>query len=101
MSNQGNQARVSRREVAQFVNERLDRPMTNPQMVEVVDTVFDVISELIMAGKQPAIPGFGKFGKRTYSARKARNPKTGEQIEMPAFSTPYFRASALLRKAVR
>jgi len=35
--------------------------------------------------------GFGKFKVRTRSARKGRNPKTGEALDIPAKTVPVFR----------
>jgi DNA-binding protein HU-beta len=39
------------------------------------------------------IPGFGVFGSKTRKARKARNPKSGETISVPAKLCPTFRFS--------
>jgi len=101
MSTEKIKNRVSRREIAKVVNERLNKPLTNAQMVEVIDTMFDVISDIVISGSQAAIPGFGKFGKRHYKGRMGRNPRTGEAVPMEDFSAPYFRPSALFRRAVR
>jgi len=112
MENQSESKRISRRAIAIEVNKRVygpadesltaeERKTFEDHMVEIVDTIFDAISDEIIKGNEVGIYGFGKFGKRTYGARKARNPKTGEAIDLGAFSTPYFRPSALLRKAVK
>lgn len=101
MEKQAKPSRVSRRAIAEAANERMGQIVNDDQMVEILDTIFDVIAEQVIVGNEAAIYGFGKFGKRTYAARKARNPKTGEAIELTAFSTPYFRPSALLRKALK
>lgn len=101
MEKQSKSNRVSRRAIAQVANKRMGDIVEDDQMVEILDTIFDVIAEQIIVGNEAAIYGFGKFGKRAYAARKARNPKTGESIDLTAFSTPYFRPSALLRKALK
>lgn len=39
-----------------------------------------------------SIPGFGIFEQRTRSARKGRNPKTGEALDIPEKKVPAFAA---------
>ena len=46
------------------------------------------------------IRGFGSFSVRDRKSIRARNPKTGESIELPKRSIPYFRASKLLKQRV-
>lgn len=54
----------------------------------VVDAIFDAssgaIAEAVQAGRQVSIPGFGKFRPRQRPARKGRNPRTGQEIDIPA-----------------
>ncbi|MBL6811750.1 MAG: integration host factor subunit beta [SAR86 cluster bacterium] len=46
------------------------------------------------------IRGFGSFCIRDRKSIRARNPKSGESIELPKRSIPYFRASKLLKQRV-
>jgi DNA-binding protein HU-beta len=46
------------------------------------------------------LPGFGTFTCPTRKARKGRNPKTGEAIEIPAYTIPVFRPSKKLKASV-
>jgi integration host factor subunit beta len=46
------------------------------------------------------IRGFGSFCIRDRKSIRARNPKTGESIELPKRSIPFFRASKLLKQRV-
>ena len=45
--------------------------------------------------------GFGNFEVRERSARKGRNPQTGEQIDIPASKVPAFKAGKALKDAVK
>ena len=45
--------------------------------------------------------GFGTFGVKKRKARTARNPKTGEQVNVPARKTVYFKAGRELKEKVR
>jgi len=45
---------------------------------------LEIISGSLVDGKKIVFPGFGTFEPRTRSARKGRNPKTGEEIQIKA-----------------
>ncbi len=65
----------------------------------VVETVLDGIAEALVAGRRVEIRGFGTLSTRIAKARKSRNPKTGEVVEVPAKRVIRFRASeALIRR---
>lgn len=56
-----------------------------------VDRVFDLIAERAAAGERVSIGSFGAFTVKTRAARKARNPHTGEEINVPARSVLAFK----------
>merc|ERR1719188_1878503 len=61
--------------------------------------VIDVIKEEAAAGKRINISGFGTF-KLTYrAARKGRNPRTGEAIDIRESYSPSFSASQTFKDA--
>ena len=64
-----------------------------------VDAVFDAISEALQAGDKVQLVGFGNFEVRERSARKGRNPQTGEEIEIAASKVPAFKPGKQLRDA--
>lgn len=47
------------------------------------------------------ISGLGTFSVKETSVRMGRNPKTGEEIEIPASKAPKFKASSTLKKFVK
>lgn len=60
---------------------------------EVLTATFAVIREETTAGRTIRVPGFGKFAVREYAARTARNPQTGQPIDVPARSVLGFKPS--------
>ncbi len=64
----------------------------------VVKTVLDSIVEALHAGDKVELRGFGSFRLRARRARIGRNPKTGERVEVPAKSVPYFKPGKELRE---
>ena len=59
-----------------------------------------VIVDSLKKRKRIEIRGFGSFSIRDRKSIRARNPKSGESIELPKRSIPYFRASKLLKHRV-
>jgi len=65
-----------------------------------VDGLLDTIVDTVGAGESVSITGFGVFESRARAARVARNPRTGEAVEVPATTVPAFRAGAGFRTKV-
>ncbi len=65
-----------------------------------VAAVFETIKKALIEGDKVQIIGFGTFENRTRSARKGRNPRTGEEIEIAASKLPSFKAGKGLKEAV-
>ena len=65
-----------------------------------VDLIQKSISETLKKRNRVEIRGFGSFCIRDRKSIRARNPKSGETIELPKRSIPYFRASKLLKQRV-
>ncbi len=66
-----------------------------------VDAVFDTITDSLKKGEEVSVAGFGIFSAKERAARTARNPRTGEPIQVPAMRVPKFRAAKALKDAVR
>ncbi|MFW5962324.1 MAG: HU family DNA-binding protein [bacterium] len=82
--------------------------LTKKDTSEVIDATFEVIANYVAEqGKKPAderekvqIIGFGSFEAKERSARKGRNPQTGEEIEIPAKVLPKFKAGKAFKDTV-
>lgn len=66
-----------------------------------VDTVIDNIVNTLKEGGEVSIAGLGIFATRQRAARTARNPKTGEPVQVPAMRVPKFRPAKGLKDAVK
>ncbi len=59
------------------------------------------ISEALKKGERIAIPGLGIFSVKERAARKGRNPRTGEVIEIPARKVVAFKPAKDLRESIK
>jgi integration host factor subunit beta len=53
-----------------------------------------------MNGEKIEIRGFGNFRLKNRNPRKARNPKTGESVEVPGKKVLYFKVGKALKEAL-
>jgi len=65
-----------------------------------VNAAFDAISDELVKGGKVQLVGFGSFETKERSARVGRNPRTKEEIEIPASRVPLFKAGKALKDAV-
>ncbi|ALC81425.1 MULTISPECIES: non-specific DNA-binding protein Hbs [Bacillus] len=74
--------------------------LSKKDATKAVDSVFDTILDALKSGEKIQLIGFGNFEVRERSARKGRNPQTGEEIEIPASKVPAFKPGKALKDAV-
>ena len=60
----------------------------------------DTIAEALVKGEKVQLVGFGAFETRKKAARKGRNPRTKEEIKIPASKAPAFKAGKALKQLV-
>jgi DNA-binding protein HU-beta len=65
-----------------------------------VDAVFDSIAGALKGGQEVRLVGFGTFSVSQRRASKGRNPRTGQEINIPASKQPKFRAGKGLKDSV-
>jgi len=68
---------------------------------EGVDLIFSSITDSLKRGEKVSVSDFGVFDVKARPARKARNPRTGEMVDVAATTVPKFRASRALKDAVK
>ncbi len=74
--------------------------LTKRDVGVVVDLLLETISRALAEKEHIEIRGFGSFKVKTKRARLARNPRTGERVEVPEKVVPYFKASRQFIKLV-
>jgi integration host factor subunit beta len=66
----------------------------------VVDQLLDAVCRALSEGKHLEIRGFGTFKVRERRARRARNPRSGTEVQVPAKLVPVFKPSKELKALV-
>ena len=68
---------------------------------DMVDALFDIVTERLVSGDDVKITGFGNFQIRSKSSRPGRNPRTGEPVAIEARRVVTFHASPKLKDQVQ
>ncbi|MDA8090632.1 MAG: integration host factor subunit alpha [Nitrospiraceae bacterium] len=66
----------------------------------IVESIFDTIMLAFKEGESVKLSGFGTFNVRQKRARRGRNPKTGDELEITPRRVLTFRASNQLKALI-
>lgn len=74
--------------------------LSKKESASTVDSVFDLMKEALISGDDLKISGFGGFNLKVKSARKGRNPQSGETITISNRRVVTFKPSGTLRQLI-
>lgn len=89
---------MNKQDVVAQVSARLD--ISRRAATDAVDAVLRTIARGLADGDKVSLPEFGSFERTLRAPRKARNPQTGANVNVPATFVPTFRPAKALRVAV-
>ncbi len=85
--------------IAEIIHEKMGGTKVSAE--QTLDTVLETMIKTLKGGGEVSIAGLGIFSTKARAARTARNPKTGEAIQVAATTVPKFRAAKALKDAVK
>jgi integration host factor subunit alpha len=74
--------------------------LSKKEAQDIIEILFDTMKQAFMEGESVKISGFGTFNVRKKMARRGRNPKTGEDLEISPRRVITFRASNQLKSSM-
>ena len=90
---------MKKADLAAMIQDELE--CTKAQAERLVQMFWDAITDSLAKGQDVDIAGFGKFVVNKRAARMARNPRSGEQVKVPATKVAKFKPSKALKDAVK
>ncbi len=95
--------KYTKKEVVRRVADRLDQPEV--RTAKVVNATLDVIREMMSEGSESTrieLRNFGTFSVKPAKAKpRARNPRTNEEVYVPAHRKSHFKPGKLLKTTLR
>ena len=90
---------MTKKEIVRQISERLD--LTQLKTKEIVQQTFDAIVKTLLEDGRIELRNFGVFEVKRRKARKARNPKTGERVDVPPKNVVTFKPGKEMEERVR
>ena len=75
--------------------------MTKKDAEKALNAFIDTVTDALAADDKISLVGFGTFETKKRAARKGKNPRTGEIINIPAAKVPTFKVGQGLKNAVK
>jgi integration host factor subunit beta len=90
---------VTKKEIVKQISERIG--LTQLKTKEIVQQTFDAIVETLLEVGRIELRNFGVFEVKQRKARKARNPRTDEPVEVPPKKVVTFKPGKEMEERVR
>ena len=90
---------VTKKEIVKTISEEIG--MTQLRTKEIVQKTFDAIVETLVADGRIELRNFGVFEVKQRAARKARNPRTGQRVDVPQKFVVTFKPGKEMEEKVR
>ena len=90
---------MTKKEIVKSISDELG--LTQLKTKEIVQKTFDAIIETLVEDRRIELRNFGVFEVKMRAARKARNPRTGGQVEVPAKFVVTFKPGKEMEAKVR
>lgn len=90
---------MTKKEIVKAIADKIG--LTQVETKEVVQSTFDSIIEAIATQGRIELRNFGVFEVKQRAPRKARNPRTGEEVQVPAKKVVIFKPGRLMEERVK
>jgi nucleoid DNA-binding protein len=90
---------VTKKEIVKQIADRAN--LTQLKTKEIVQWTFDAIVETLITEKRIELRNFGVFEVKRRKPRKARNPRTGEKVDVEAKNVVTFKPGKEMEEKVR
>jgi DNA-binding protein HU-beta/integration host factor subunit beta len=90
---------VTKKEIVKTISEEIG--LTQLKTKEIVQKTFDAIVETLVEDGRIELRNFGVFEVKRRAARKARNPRTGERVDVPEKFVVTFKPGKEMEERVR
>jgi nucleoid DNA-binding protein len=91
---------MTKADLVQLASDAIGPGITKKDCAVVVDAFLNAVKDALAEHKNIEIRGFGTFKVRERKSRLARNPRTGDPVDVPPRAVPVFKPSKELRALV-
>ena len=90
---------MTKKEIVKAISDEIG--LTQLKTKKIVQKTFDAIIDALVEGRRIELRNFGVFEVKERAARKARNPRTGQRVHVPAKLVVTFKPGKEMEERVR
>ena len=90
---------MTKKEIVKQISDRIG--LTQLKTKEIVQQTFDAIVDTLIEAGRIELRNFGVFEVKQRKARKARNPRTGDKVDVPPKNVVTFKPGKEMEERVR
>ncbi|MBI5211986.1 MAG: integration host factor subunit beta [Nitrospirae bacterium] len=90
---------MTRSDLIESVTEKVEG-LTRKQVETIIGNIFDGMKDALSRGEKIEIRGFGNFRLKQRNAKTARNPRTGEKVQVPPKRVLHFKVGKPFHNAL-
>ncbi len=90
---------MTKKEIVKLISDKLQLPQTKTK--EIVQLTFDAIVDTLVSDGRIELRNFGVFEVKRRKPRKARNPRTGDAVDVEAKNVVTFQPGKIMEEKVR
>lgn len=91
---------MTKKEIVKIISDK-QSDVTQHKVKEIVQDMFDAIVDTLVEERRIELRNFGVFEVKLRAARKARNPRTGDKVAVPAKFVVTFKAGKEMEERVQ
>ena len=92
---------MNKTELAKAIVNENSYSITQACAEEMLNSFMNIVKKEVAAGNKVQLIGFGTFESAERAERKGKNPKTGEELIIPACTVPKFKPGQAFKDAVK
>ena len=89
---------MTKADIADSIFEKVG--LSKKEAQDIIEIIFDTLKQTFKEGESVKVSGFGTFHVRKKAARRGRNPKTGELVDVQPKRLPYFKVGKELKEMI-
>jgi len=93
-------SKLTQTQLIETITQQFADDIPRSKVEAIVKGTFSVVNDAVAEGKRVTIQNFGTFSQHVSKAGARRNPRTGEEIQVPSKQYPKFKASTNNRRVV-
>jgi nucleoid DNA-binding protein len=91
---------MNKSEMIELIHAKVSKDIKKVEIKEILDSIDDIVIDVLKEGGEVYMPGIFKMGVKKMAAKKGKNPRTGQIIDIPEKNKVYVKISQKIKDCV-